>query len=186
MSALNIATKRGFLVYSPLARKSFFASTTSIARVMSTSAVRSQSAPSSEAVGQVEIAQRARANRPLSPDLTIYQPQLTWYLSSLHRITGAALAAGLYGGAIAYVASPIVLGMPFDSASIISTFAALPAAAKFSAKLLITLPFTFHAYNGIRHLIWDTASALTLKGVYATGYTVLGATLLTSGLLAAL
>ncbi|KAJ1960571.1 hypothetical protein H4R35_007533, partial [Dimargaris xerosporica] len=44
-------------------------------------------------VSQSEIAKRAREHRPISPHLSIYQPQLTWYLSSATRITGAALAA---------------------------------------------------------------------------------------------
>lgn len=32
-----------------------------------------------------------RLNRPTSPHLLIYQPQLTWYLSAFHRITGAGI-----------------------------------------------------------------------------------------------
>lgn len=35
-----------------------------------------------------------RKNRPLSPHLTIYQPQITWYMSGFHRFTGGAVAAG--------------------------------------------------------------------------------------------
>jgi len=31
---------------------------------------------------------KAKPQRPTSPHLTIYQPQLTWYLSSAFRITG--------------------------------------------------------------------------------------------------
>ncbi|KAJ1914927.1 hypothetical protein IWQ60_008620 [Tieghemiomyces parasiticus] len=174
MSALNLA-KRGVLVYQPLTRSS----------ILMTSRVMSAQAPSTSS-GQSEIAQRARAHRPLSPDLSIYQPQLTWYMSSFHRVTGAFLAAGLYAGAISYVAAPVVLGMSFDSASIVSAFAALSPAAKFSAKMALALPFTFHSYNGIRHLIWDTGRALTLKGVYTGGYAVLGATALTSAILAAI
>jgi hypothetical protein len=33
----------------------------------------------------------ARLNRPMSPHLTIYEPQLTWLLSGFHRITGFAV-----------------------------------------------------------------------------------------------
>lgn len=33
----------------------------------------------------------ARLNRPTSPHLTIYQPQLTWYMSAFNRITAAAI-----------------------------------------------------------------------------------------------
>jgi succinate dehydrogenase (ubiquinone) cytochrome b560 subunit len=36
-----------------------------------------------------------RRRRPNSPHLTIYQPQLTWYLSMFNRITGVALSGGM-------------------------------------------------------------------------------------------
>ncbi|KAG0263521.1 cytochrome b subunit of succinate dehydrogenase, Sdh3p [Mortierella polycephala] len=114
-----------------------------------------------------------RKNRPIAPHLTIYQPQLTWYLSMFHRITGGAVAVGFYGGAMAYALGPMI-GMGFDTATITSTIATIPVAAKVAGKFVIAFPFAFHSFNGIRHLVWDTANALTLKGVYATGYTVLG------------
>ena len=37
-----------------------------------------------------------RLSRPISPHLLIYQPQLTWYLSALHRITGAGVGGCKY------------------------------------------------------------------------------------------
>ncbi|KAI1315002.1 cytochrome b subunit of succinate dehydrogenase, Sdh3p [Mortierella claussenii] len=114
-----------------------------------------------------------RKNRPISPHLTIYQPQLTWYMSLFHRATGGVLAVGFYGGAIAYAVGPLV-GLGFDAATVTSTIATLPVAAKVAGKFIVAYPFTYHAFNGIRHLIWDTAKGLTLKGVYVTGYTVLG------------
>lgn len=88
---------------------------------------------------------------------------------------------------MAYLASP-VLGWHLDSASIAEAFGGLNEYAKFSIKSLIALPFTFHSWNGIRHLMWDTASELSLKGgmlivnllkltiVYRTGYAVIGLT----------
>ena len=36
----------------------------------------------------------AHDNRPLSPDIQIYRPQLTSVLSISHRITGIALSVG--------------------------------------------------------------------------------------------
>ncbi|KAG0366959.1 hypothetical protein BC939DRAFT_452239 [Gamsiella multidivaricata] len=114
-----------------------------------------------------------RKNRPLAPHLTIYQPQLTWYMSLFHRATGGALAVGFYGGAIAYAVGPMV-GLGFDAATVTSAIATLPVAAKIAGKFVVAFPFTYHSFNGIRHLLWDTARGLTLKGVYATGYTVLG------------
>ncbi|MFL2791911.1 MAG: succinate:quinone oxidoreductase subunit C, partial [Paracoccaceae bacterium] len=34
-------------------------------------------------------------NRPLSPHLDIYQYQITWTVSIMHRITGVAMTLGL-------------------------------------------------------------------------------------------
>jgi succinate dehydrogenase (ubiquinone) cytochrome b560 subunit len=46
------------------------------------------------AAAESELLRQQRKVRPVSPHLTIYQPQITWYLSGLHRITGAAVGGG--------------------------------------------------------------------------------------------
>ncbi|KAG0306840.1 cytochrome b subunit of succinate dehydrogenase, Sdh3p [Linnemannia gamsii] len=114
-----------------------------------------------------------RKNRPLSPHLTIYQPQLTWYMSMFHRVTGGAVAVGFYAGAVGYAVAPMV-GMGFDAAAITSVIATVPVGAKIAAKFIVAYPFTYHCLNGIRHLAWDTTRFMTIKGVYQTGYAVLG------------
>jgi len=124
-----------------------------------------------------------RKLRPVSPHLSIYQPQLTWYGSAVNRITGAALSGGIYAFALAYLAAP-ALGLHLESASIAAAFGALPVAAKVGIKGIIALPFTYHSWNGIRHLIWDTGRSLDIKGVYRSGYVVLGLTALSSVYLA--
>ncbi|KAK6461728.1 hypothetical protein DFJ63DRAFT_319979 [Scheffersomyces coipomensis] len=116
-----------------------------------------------------------RKNRPESPHLTIYQPQLTWILSSFHRITGVALAGMFYALTCTYAATSI-LGISFDSASIVGAFATLPFIIKLGAKAAGAYPFAFHIFNGVRHLVWDFGSQLTIPGVYTTGYIVLAAT----------
>ncbi|KAF9938860.1 cytochrome b subunit of succinate dehydrogenase, Sdh3p [Modicella reniformis] len=135
-------------------------------RILSTSQVNQKEVTVAPLIEQ-------RKNRPLAPHLTIYQPQLTWYMSAFHRFTGGAVAVGFYAGAIAYAVGPLV-GLGFDTATITSTLATVPVAAKVAGKFIVAFPFTFHSFNGVRHLLWDTARGLTLKGVYATGYTVLG------------
>ncbi|KAG0267738.1 cytochrome b subunit of succinate dehydrogenase, Sdh3p [Linnemannia exigua] len=126
-----------------------------------------------------------RKNRPLSPHLTIYQPQITWYMSGFHRFAGGAVATGFYAGAIGYAVAPMV-GLGFDAAAITSVIATVPVAAKVAAKFIIAYPFAFHCFNGIRHLIWDTTRFMSIKGVYQTGYTVLGLSAVTSIALAAI
>jgi len=91
--------------------------------------------------------------------------------------------------------------MPFDSAAVVSAAQQLPEWAKVSAKALLALPFSFHSFNGLRHLAWDSGKCvllylfpmrnvlnfvlvLTLKGAYRSGYAVLGATAVTTVVLA--
>lgn len=120
-----------------------------------------------------EILVQQRKNRPMSPHLEIYQPQLTWYLSGLHRITGVALAFAFYGGLVSYAGLPM-LGLPFTVTDVATYWSSMPYLLKACIKAGITFPFAFHSWNGLRHLVWDTGRELTLKGVYRTGYAVLG------------
>ena len=122
-----------------------------------------------------DILVEQRKNRPISPHLQIYQPQLTWYMSGGHRITGVVLAGGFYALTCGYAAASI-FNVPFDSATLVSAFAALPVVLKVGVKAGLSYPFVYHVFNGIRHLIWDMGKELTLPGVYRTGYVVLAAT----------
>ena len=65
-----------------------------------------------------------------------------------------------------------------------AAFGSLPVLAKFGIKYLVALPFTFHSFNGIRHLVWDTGRELGNKAVQRTGWLVVGLTFVTSGILA--
>jgi len=113
-----------------------------------------------------------RLARPIAPHLSIYQPQLTWYMSSANRLTGVLLAGTVYLFGIGYAISPWV-GLHLESASIAAGVAALPVAVKLALKGTLAMPFAYHGFNGLRHLTWDTARELSLKGVYRTGYAVL-------------
>lgn len=110
-----------------------------------------------------------RFNRPQSPHLTIYKPQLTSMLSITHRGTGIALTgyAAIFG-----LAS---LVCPEGANSVISVIDGLHLGAASLAALKFTLafPFAFHSVNGVRHLFWDLGKFLTIKEVYTTGYAVL-------------
>ena len=65
-----------------------------------------------------------------------------------------------------------------SSASLVDFVAHLPVWFKTAVKVPLALAFTFHSFNGLRHLAWDWGYALTLKGVYSTAYAVMGATAL--------
>jgi len=117
-------------------------------------------------------AKQKKRNRPMSPHLTIYAPQLTSMLSISHRITGAAVTGaylGLAWGSLMYSAADVQQFADMMNASTIG------AAALFAAKFSLAFPIAYHACNGVRHLLWDNAKFLTKKGVYQTGYALLAA-----------
>ncbi|OJD11952.1 succinate dehydrogenase, cytochrome b556 subunit [Emergomyces pasteurianus Ep9510] len=120
-----------------------------------------------------DLLRKQRLNRPTSPNLSIYRPQITSVLSLLHRNTGLAVSGGFYLFFAAYVASPW-LGWHIDSASMATSFETLPLAAKVFLKTTVTLPFTFHCFNGVRHLVWDSGRALGNKQVIKSGWAVVG------------
>jgi succinate dehydrogenase / fumarate reductase cytochrome b subunit len=108
----------------------------------------------------------ARDNRPLSPDLQIYRPQLTSVLSITHRLTGIALSIGsllLVCWLIAAAAGP-------SAYTTIHGF----LASWLGLLLLLgwTFSFFFHLCNGIRHLFWDAGCGFNLQTIYASGWAV--------------
>ncbi|CAG8960226.1 hypothetical protein HYFRA_00012744 [Hymenoscyphus fraxineus] len=120
-----------------------------------------------------------RKNRPVSPHLAIYQPQIPWILSITHRITGSILSGGFYIFGSAYLVAP-VLGWDLSSAAMAASFGAWPLLAKVSAKFLVALPFTFHSFNGIRHLAWDSAVGFGKLTVIKTGWACVGVSLVSA------
>lgn len=114
-------------------------------------------------------------NRPLSPHLQVYRPQLTSMLSILHRITGFGLAVGFLL-ALWWLAS-IALGA--ESYGIFYAF----CKSWVGQFLLLCWLFAlwYHLLNGIRHLFWDLCLGLELKNTYRSGWAVcLGAIALTA------
>ncbi|KAI7872512.1 succinate dehydrogenase cytochrome b560 subunit [Spinellus fusiger] len=155
---------------------------------MSVSLRRFNATPSHKeqcAAAESDILRQQRKLRPVSPHLQIYQPQLTWYMSGAHRITGAALGGAFYLGALGYLAAP-ALGYTIDTAAIVSVVASAPVAAKVLAKTTLAFPFVLHSLNGVRHLLWDYTKFIDIKDVYKTGYAVLGGTVVGSLYLASL
>ncbi|KAH9811216.1 hypothetical protein DFH28DRAFT_901236, partial [Melampsora americana] len=123
----------------------------------------------------MKLLNQQRKLRPTSPHFTIYEPQLTWLSSIANRVTGSALSVGLYVFALSYMGLPAV-GIPMDSETLVQLAASAPEWSKVSAKALVALPFTFHTFNGCRHLAWDMGYFMELKSSYTAGYAVMGAT----------
>jgi len=106
-------------------------------------------------------------DRPLSPHLQVYRPQITSILSILHRVTGVALTAGtllLTWWLVAAAYGP-------------EQFANVQGFIGSWIGQLVLWGFTFslfyHLGNGVRHLAWDFGWGFELPHVRTTGLAVL-------------
>jgi succinate dehydrogenase / fumarate reductase cytochrome b subunit len=114
----------------------------------------------------------ASAQRPLSPHLQIYRPQMSSVTSILHRVTGLALSTGsllLVAWLWAAAYSPECFGWMHDFFTSIA------------GRLLLigwTAAFYYHLCNGIRHLFWDIGKGFEIHTSTVTGWSVFAATLL--------
>jgi succinate dehydrogenase / fumarate reductase cytochrome b subunit len=108
-------------------------------------------------------------NRPLSPHLQIYKPQLTSVLSIAHRISGIFLVLGTL--LLVYWLTALAQG-PESYAQAQAFFGSI-------IGRLILFPWVFalfyHLCNGIRHLFWDMGVGFEIETVYASGKIVVAA-----------
>lgn len=105
-------------------------------------------------------------NRPLSPHLQVYRPQLTSVLSITHRLSGIALALGTF--LLVWWIASVVRGP--ESFATVQHFI-----ASFIGRLVLfgwTWALFFHLANGIRHLAWDAGWGYELKDTYRSGWLV--------------
>ena len=108
-------------------------------------------------------------NRPLSPHLQVYRPQLTSVLSILHRITGVALLAGTLL-LIYWLAAAAAGPEAFETARAVI--------GSVLGRLFLfgwTVALFYHLCNGIRHLFWDAGYGFELETAYRSGWLVVGA-----------
>lgn len=103
-------------------------------------------------------------NRPISPHLQIYRPQITSVMSISHRATGILLALGLV--ALTYWLLAAAAGP--------AAFAAAQAVfGSVIGRILMVIwsyCLFYHLCSGVRHLVWDTGHSLDLEDVYTSGY----------------
>ena len=103
------------------------------------------------------------AQRPLSPHLQVYRPQITTMLSILHRITGVGLVACAL--LFTYWISSATYGPEaFDRAQAL-------LGSWFGRLILFAMAFSlyFHLGNGIRHLAWDIGWGYEMTKLSASG-----------------
>ena len=107
-----------------------------------------------------------RGNRPLSPHLQIYRPQLTSVLSIFHRMTGVGLTLG----------AVLVVWWLMAAAISPGYFAVVDGLMTSWIGLLVLLGLTwalaYHLLNGIRHLVWDLGYGFELDNAERSGIAV--------------
>lgn len=108
----------------------------------------------------------AAQDRPLSPHLQIYRPQITSVLSITHRATGIALAVGTL----------LLVWWLVAAASGPEAYAGVQGfIGSWLGRLLLfgwTWSLFYHLCNGIRHLFWDAGYGFELETVTRSGWTV--------------
>ncbi|MBT3558844.1 MAG: succinate dehydrogenase, cytochrome b556 subunit [Rhodospirillales bacterium] len=108
----------------------------------------------------------AAANRPLSPHLQVYRPQITSFISIMHRLTGVAMAFGTILFTY-WLASAAYGAEAFERAqSLMGSWFGLVVLLGF------TFSIYFHFANGIRHLFWDVGKGYEMETVRKTGWLV--------------
>ena len=128
---------------------------------------------------------KPHTNRPLSPHLTIYTPQLTSTLSIFHRISGVFLAISFLSLCAFIQEFNLYLTFYPIYWSWCSTIMSLNSLTPNEGGNQYTLhivsllygicvcALSYHLSNGIRHLLWDCGFFLDLAKVYASGIIIL-------------
>jgi succinate dehydrogenase / fumarate reductase cytochrome b subunit len=124
------------------------------------------------------MAESKRAvERPLSPHLGIYRPQINMVVSIVHRLTGAAL----YVGTLLLAAWLIAAAMGERAFAVVSDIFGHPLGK------LVLLGYSWalihHMLGGMRHLLWDTGRGLQPRSAdFLSWLTVIGSLALTAAL----
>ena len=113
-----------------------------------------------------------RGNRPLSPHISIYRPQLNSITSILSRITGAALN-------VTFIAIVVwLLAAAWSAPALDAVNAVLASKLGLIFWTASLWAFWYHFCAGLRHLLWDTGAGFDLKFVDASGWVVIVASFL--------
>jgi succinate dehydrogenase / fumarate reductase cytochrome b subunit len=123
------------------------------------------------------MAKTKLAERPLSPHLQVYKWPITMASSIFHRFTGIGNTLGLL--LVTYWVIAIAMGPQAygDMQALMQSWI---------GQILLfgfTWSVTYHALNGIRHLMWDTGRGLALKTAHMTAWAAfILSTVITAGL----
>ena len=123
-------------------------------------------------MAETDLARTEQVERPLSPHLQVYRPQLTSITSILTRITGNALI----------VASLLIVWWLLAASTSDEYFAMADAVlTSWFGDLVMLLSawgLWYHFLAGLRHLYWDTGRGLDLPTAEKLAWGVVGGSFL--------
>ncbi len=109
-----------------------------------------------------------RGNRPLSPHLTIYRPQMSSMTSIFVRLTGIGLTLGFL----------LIVWWLLAAATGPGYFAFVDGLLTSWLGILVMVvslwALWYHFLGGVRHLIWDMGYGFELKTADMMGYVMIG------------
>ena len=103
-------------------------------------------------------------NRPLSPHLTIYKPQITSIMSISHRVSGVFQS---FGTVVIFISILMLLA---GEKYYLLSYAVLNTLLGKIFLYFYIFSLCYHFCNGIRHLAWDVGLGFEIKNVYFSGY----------------
>lgn len=106
-------------------------------------------------------------NRPLSPHLQVYKPQITSILSITHRITGVVLCFG------AVLLTYWLMAATYGPDAFATAQAILGSWLGILVLFGVVFSLWYHLANGIRHLAWDAGWGFEMTQLTTSGYAVL-------------
>jgi succinate dehydrogenase / fumarate reductase cytochrome b subunit len=105
-------------------------------------------------------------DRPLSPHLQVYRPQITSVLSILHRISGVTLTLGTL------LLTWWLVSAAYGPEAYSTCQAFLGSWLGQLVLWVFTLAVFYHLGNGVRHLLWDFGWGFEMAQVRQSGLAV--------------
>ena len=120
--------------------------------------------------------EKTTQERPLSPHLQTYKPQMTSAMSITHRATGVALVIG----SLLVIWWLVAAAMGEEAYNCVKAF----TESTIGTVMLFcwTVALFYHLCNGIRHLFWGIGFLFKLQNAFRAGWFVLFMTALLTGL----
>ena len=105
-------------------------------------------------------------NRPISPHLSVYNPQLSSLFSIWHRITGVLLSSII---SLYLLFLKVFTMMSYNYLEVFQSFIfkfySIDSLVDY-LYLIILILFFYHVFNGTRHITWDMGFLIDTRSLF--------------------